>query len=73
MGELKSNIPNLVAERGISDREFEGMCYAKGLSLDTAKKLLEGKTNINMQTQLTVMEILNVDIGELFVKTNGSH
>lgn len=72
MGELKSNVRELAAKKGLTQREFEGQCYSRGLALDTARRLWNEETGFNTSTLYTVSEILDVGIGDLFTK-NGSH
>ena len=66
MSKLMSNAQSLAAERSINQRQFEGLCYAEGLSLDTARKVWEGDTNVNAQTLGIVAKVLGVDdLGKL--------
>src|SRR3990167_9288157 len=46
MGKTRTIIAALAAERGISRRQFEGLCYAEDLSLDTARKIWNGDASV---------------------------
>lgn len=66
MGKLSSNVQSLAAKRSMSQRQFEGYCYAEGLSLDTARKVWEGDMNVNAQTLAVVAKVLGVeDLGQI--------
>ena len=73
MSKLISNVRTLAAERSINQRQFEGLCYAEGLSLDTARKVWEGDTNVNAQTLEVVAKVLGIeDLGKLINFEDGS-
>ena len=56
-----SFVPKLREKLGWNDDEFLGYCVAKGISIDTAKKLLQGKTNINVQTLANLTAAFGLD------------
>ena len=66
MDELTSFVPKIVSDLGWTDEEFIGRCVMRKLSMDTARKLLRGDTNITVQTLATAANILGKsDIGQV--------
>jgi len=73
MGKTRTTIAALAAERSISLRQFEGLCYAEGLSLDTARKIWNGDANVQVSSLETAARVLGVTVKELITEENGRH
>lgn len=69
---LVSRIPQLLQQKGMSDKEFIARCMLADLSDYTARRLLSGETNLTTNTMLKVAKILDVNINELIAQ-NGEH
>jgi transcriptional regulator with XRE-family HTH domain len=64
--ELVSRIPDLVRQRGWTEREFIGRCIIAGTSADTAKRLLRGSTSATTRTLAQIAKVFAVQsISEL--------
>jgi len=74
MGELSNFIsPELLASKGMTERDFTAACIKAGLSQDTARRLMSGDTNFSTNTLKIVAKILGVrSIGNV-VDINGGH
>ena len=73
MGKTRTIIAALAAERSISRRQFEGLCYAEGLSLDTARKIWNGDASVQVNSLETAARVLGVTVKELITEENGRH
>ena len=73
MGKTRTIIAALAAERGISRRQFEGLCYAEDLSLDTARKIWNGDASVQVSSLETAARVLGVTVKELITEENGRH
>lgn len=60
MGELKSRVPELLAEKGWSVRTFVAHCMLAGIGMDTAYRVARGGTNVKAQTLASIAKILGV-------------
>ncbi len=59
---LVSFIPQLIAQKGWSEREFTKRCIMADLSTDTAYRLMRGETNLSTSTLLTLaIQVFQVD------------
>jgi hypothetical protein len=64
--EIVTFIPGLIQKFGWTEREFIGRCVIAGLSQDTAKRLLQGKTNVSTETLVGAARVFGVQsISEL--------
>jgi hypothetical protein len=63
MGEkrLVNKVPQLLAQRQMTERDFLGECLKRGVSIDTARRLLTGKVNTTTDTLAKIAGVLNVD------------
>lgn len=64
-----NKIGELIQERNMDEKEFAGLCYAKGLSIPTAIKLARGDARVYLSSWLIAAEVLNVGLAELIELT----
>lgn len=67
MPRLINNVRKLAEARRLNRRQFEGLCYGEGISIETARDAWNGKTNINTETVAVISRVLNVPMHEIIV------
>lgn len=66
--QVKSKIPELIRERGLTDLEWQAFCILAGLSTHTARRLIQGDVNISLATLSKVADALGVDTPDQLVE-----
>lgn len=65
--EIRSKIPQAVANKGISILDFEAEMIRRNISGITVKRILEGRSNLSMRVIEAVAEVLEIkSMDEIF-------
>jgi hypothetical protein len=73
VAKLRSHIPDLIAAKGWSPNVFIGLCIQNGISMDTAKKMVNGKTNLSNDTLSVAASVLGVSSIAQLIDFNNGH